>query len=50
MLENIQLFWDLFFFPLYSVFELGLFFDVVSGILLVYAVHKGLKEVLQCFS
>lgn len=40
MLENVKLFWDFFFYPLYNIDSMGLISDMVATTLIVLIIYK----------
>ena len=47
MIENLQLFWDFFFYPLANIDELGLISDVLLMCIVVFCVFEFVLEVFR---
>ena len=48
MIENLQLFWDFFFYPLSGIDQIGLISDVLLLCILVFSVFEFVLGVLEC--
>lgn len=46
MLDNVKLFWDFFFYPLYNIDTMGMVSDIVTFALLILIV---VRMVMMCF-